>query len=54
LKATKEHLQNLTANADTPMQLLAKAQRLESDPYRLWKIIQDVFGNSFFKEVFHQ
>jgi len=37
---------------DTPFEMISKAFRMEEDPYKLWKIIQDLRGNSFFKEVF--
>ena len=37
---------------DTPFDMISKAFRLEQDPYKLWKIIQDLKGNYFFQEVF--
>ena len=52
LKMKVEHLQLQNQNADTPAQLIQKAFKLEPDPYCLWKILQDVLGSLFFKEVF--
>lgn len=37
---------------DAPSELLHKLFNLETNPYRVWKYIQDIKGNNYFKEVF--
>lgn len=37
---------------DTPYEMINKAIRIETDPYKIWKILQDIKGNFFFREVF--
>lgn len=37
---------------DTPFEMIHKAIRFEPNPYKIWKIFQDIKGNQFFRDVF--
>jgi hypothetical protein len=37
---------------DTPFDMVCKAFRFEPNPYKFWKILQDIKGNFYFREVF--
>jgi hypothetical protein len=54
LKIQNGYLSNLNKKADTANDMMAKVLRSEQDPYRVWKLIQDLKGNFFFQDVFEK
>lgn len=49
-----QSLENKTKNLDNPEYLAGKLSLLERDPYKIWKLFQDVFGTEFFFDVFEK